>query len=576
MAFTISKLKMWKDPGYTRNCPEMPPLGSWKLPSVPDYATTADETLRPHKDSTLTRLNLPLSFTTVFGMSYLYIEASDGAGSVKLFGWITSIEQRSTSAEGVTIAWDVDWWRTYSGSATLGAGQVVKCSNTTYKRPYRSQPRYWQNYAIYEIHKGAGTVPIYNTSWIYINTVYTSSADQVTKIATFFAPMNTTFVSGANGVGTDNVGPSFEYVFSGYLDEFMAAIGGLSVNIKIIGVWTAPVAPDDFAWEGTNQKWYNSSAIAYTTYTKDGYSLMINHDNVPLEASIDYTISSIGTTDTERVILADHDGNILGTLPYGTTCTGVKGTLDIGTNGGYLNLMLKSSIVDPGNTFTDAQDLKLAPSVGCGFSIPLPSIPVNENQWSDYVQSGQRDFDVTSARIANEQKAISGIESTISAGIGGGVTGASAGPLGAIVGVVAGAGLQGIMTGVNYGLGENFNQQLQEAKDKLYASQKNGIILTGNSLMKIMYEKCLYPLLIHQKCDTTSAAEYTADITINGYDTDVPVANVGTFITGVTGPLRILNLTITGSIPPQAKQYIKDKFEQGIRITENNPTGVAP
>ena len=94
--------------------------------------------------------------------------------------------------------------------------------------------------------------------------------------------------------------------------------------------------------------------------------------------------------------------------------------------------------------------------------------------------------------------------------------------------------------------------------------------------MKIMYENCLYPLLIHQKCDTTSAAEYTADIALNGYDTDIPVANVGTFITGTTGPYRIRNLTVTGNIPPQAKQYIKDKFETGIRIVENNPSGVVP
>ena len=96
MALTISKLKMWKDPKYTRNCLEVPPAGSKKLPT-PDYTLAADQTLRPHKGSTLTELHLPLSFTQTFGMSYLYIEATDGAGSVSLFGWITSIDQRSTA-----------------------------------------------------------------------------------------------------------------------------------------------------------------------------------------------------------------------------------------------------------------------------------------------------------------------------------------------------------------------------------------------------------------------------------------------------------------------------------------------
>ena len=108
MPLTITKLKMWKDPGYTRRCVEVPPVGSKKLPT-PDYTMADSETLRPHKGSTLTNLNLPLSFTQLFGMSYLYIEASDGAGSVSLFGWIDSITQRSTSYEGVTINWSVDW-----------------------------------------------------------------------------------------------------------------------------------------------------------------------------------------------------------------------------------------------------------------------------------------------------------------------------------------------------------------------------------------------------------------------------------------------------------------------------------
>ena len=209
-------------------------------------------------------------------------------------------------------------------------------------------------------------------------------------------------------------------------------------------------------------------------------------------------------------------------------------------------------------------------------TIPLPSIPVTENQWSDYMVTGQRDFDITSARIANDQRAVAGLESAASSVVGGGVTGASAGPMGAVAGMIGGGAISGIMTGINYGLGENFNHQLQEAKDKLYANQKNGIMLTGNSYNKIVTNKAMFPMIFIQEADTVSAAEYTADITLNGYDTDIPVANVGTFITGTTGPYRIRNLTVTGNIPPQAKQYIKDKFDTGIRIIENNPSGVAP
>ena len=141
MALTITKLKTWKDPKYTRGCLEVPPPGSWKMPAA-DYTLAAGETLRPHKGSTLTALELPLSFTKMFPMSYLYIEATDGNGSVKLFGWIDNVTQIATSAEAVRIEWSVDWWRSFSGSVTFGSGLITRCNNNTYRRPMTNSPRY--------------------------------------------------------------------------------------------------------------------------------------------------------------------------------------------------------------------------------------------------------------------------------------------------------------------------------------------------------------------------------------------------------------------------------------------------
>ena len=132
------------------------------------------------------------------------------------------------------------------------------------------------------------------------------------------------------------------------------------------------------------------------------------------------------------------------------------------------------------------------------------------------------------------------------------------------------------MTGVNYLLGENFNKQLQDATDRLYSNQKNGIALNGGSKSKILLADCYYPLIVEMEPDTVSKAEYLSDIAINGYDTDIPVTSVSTFMSGTVGPYRVINLTVCGNIPPQAKQYIKDKFAAGVRIIENNPSGVVP
>ena len=568
MALTISKLKMWKDPGYTRNCPEMPPIGSKKLPATPDYSLTAGDTLRPHKGSTLTELHLPLSYSKVFDMSYLYIEATDGNGTIKLFGWITGIYQRSTAADGVTITWDVDWWRSYSGSITYKSGIITKSPDSTYKRPYRTQPRYWKIKTVTELMETTAT----SSLWVYMPTVWTTVSanyEATSKIVTLMSPINAAFQITPGG--TSLTGVATEFLFNGLVDEMIAGMSTGTVTVNLLSCYIAPIAPDDWSWDGS--KWacvYNRNYAAITN--AQGYSIIVPSDSQPgVTASMSFT--AVQTSDTERVVITDYNGNVFGYLPYGVSFDSVDMVLDVGTTGAYLDITFKSS-----SMFPAALDSKLkrksGSSSGCSFSIPMISIPITENQWSDYVTSGQRDYDVTSARIANDQKAVGGIESTINAGIGGGVTGASAGPLGAIGGIIGGLAAGGITTGVNYALGENFNQQLQEAKDQLYANQKNGILIPGNSYNKTTTDNTYYPLMIVQEADTVSAAEYTADIALNGYDVNI-CGNL-TINGNTTGSYKIINMTVTGNVPPQAKQYIKDKFQQGIRIIENNPSGVTP
>ncbi len=597
MALTITKLKMWKDPGYTRNCADVPPLGSKKLP-IPDYASAADETLRPHKGSTLTALELPLSYTQCFDMSYLYIEASDGKGSVSLFGWITSITQIASSDEAIRITWDCDWWRSYSGDISLGTGMIVKCPNATYKRPYRTQPRYWRMTYNHPIRDGRvpGT-KMDMALWVYVFTVWNkvvsgTTTNVVTQSRILCAPVMTSykFDSGSATVA----GFPLDKLYAGELDEWVNTYSSSvepGSTAKIIGAWLAPIAPSDFSFDNTNEIWIGDGS----GYQNVGSSsptdphMVLFYASTTLDTTFAYNVMSGVADDTNRVAITDFNGNILGYSLYGLETGAVKGILDIGPNGGYMFVRFAyrgesdSIVYDPdadnpygSNAGAEATRKHLAPALGCGFSIPLPAVPVNENQWSDYMYAGQRDFDITNARIANEKQAISGLEGAVSSGVGGGVMGASAGPMGAVAGAIGGGAVSGILTGVNYLLGENFNKQLQDATDRLYSNQKNGIALTGGSKAKLLLTNSYYPMLIREEPDPVSKAEYISDISVNGYDTDVPVSNVSTFISGTTGPYRITNLTVTGSVPPQAKQYIKDKFEAGIRIIENNPSGVTP
>ena len=572
MALTISKLKMWKDPGYTRNCPEMPPIGSKKLPATPDYSLTAGDTLRPHKGSTLTELHLPLSYSKIFDMSYLYIEATDGNGTIKLFGWITGIYQRSTAADGVTITWDVDWWRSYSGDITYKSGIITKSPDASHKRPYRTEPRYWTVKSVQELNESEGPT----RAWCYIPTVWTKlDADGnkiITTIEILFAPVSAYFeyIPG----GTPFAGPSYEYLFSGKLDEMIDGLSTSSVTVKMLSCFIAPIAPDDWSWDTVNTQWTIDANHGYAVVTNsEGDSLIIPPGtNYFPKISATKTITAVQTSDTERAAVTDISGNLLGYLPYGKSFTTVEFVLDVSATECRLDVTFPD-IVGTGVTVA-WQKRKAAATAGCSFSIPMLSIPITENAWNDYVVSGQRDYDITSARIANDQKAVSGLESTFSGTVGGAVAGASAGPLGAIGGAIGGLTGGLIITGVNYGLGENFNKQLQEATDQLYANQKNGIIISGNSRTKYDMDYNITPFIVILEADSVSAGEYSADVSLNGYD--VNICGSLTLNGSTAGPYRIINMTVTGNVPPQAKHYIKDKFQQGIRIIENNPSGVTP
>lgn len=575
MAITITKLKMWKNPGYTKGCVEVPPAGSKKLPA-PDYTSTTN--LRPRKNSTLSAIELPLSFCQVFEMSYLYMEASDGrtpANSIKVFGWIDSVEQTASGEEAVLIKWDVDWWRTYSGSVTWGAGTVTKCTDSTYKRPYRTQPRYWTSSV-------SDMIPLsdrVSECMVYVIVVITSGGVSSIKYYNFPALQTTAqgFKVIGDGYGTQYYTMSLADCYNGYLDEFFTDYCNnlTDTTFEIIGCYASALY--DGRWLPDVPDWY--SMVTPITATVNGNTRAMIRVN-SIDGYYSKTFSpSIMTDDMTAYDVIDYQGNRIGTLPYGIEITSVRVSLDIGVNGGYEKVMFDSPAFTYATGTGELIQHRAKKNLGLEFSIPCITIPVTENQWSAYLTGGQRDYDITSARISNDQKAVSGLESTFSAGIGGGVTGASAGPLGAIGGFLGGLIGQGAITGIEYGLGQNFNDQLQDARDRLYANQQNGIMLSGGSMKWVSDNnggnKPIGAYLMKLSADSVSAGEYSQDVTLNGYDVNIPVSSASSYISS-GGALRIANLNITGSIPPNAKTYIKSKLEAGVRIVENNPSGVVP
>ena len=543
MALTITKLKMWKDPGYTRNCLEVPPAGSLKLPAVPDYTLAADETLRPHKGSTLTELHLPLSFTQTFGMSYLYIEATDGAGSVSLFGWITSIEQRSTAAEGVTIRWDVDWWRSYSGSITWGSGVVTRCNDSTYKRPYPTHPRKWKVSRMVPFAQSGGT-----PSKMWCCVVFNQSSGGTTTVNHYCWQMGATMTDG----GIDYTGLTIQQVMQGIVDEAFTAITSPS---SITGIFITPFQPHAGTIHyvnvaGIGNIWYwegYGSSTATGTWTSG---------------------TEFFTDDMNEAVIVDPYGAIVGRIPYGVKVDSYKIYSDIGTSDLRTMLCLGDA--------NDSTDAEKAGPLGRVISLSPLTAPVNSNAWSDYNYSGQRDYDKRNAELQRNETRVKsylgGGESMIGGAAAGGLA-TKGSPAGATAGLVASTGLTFLSTEINYAMQGGLDDEYQKAKDKLYQNQASNLLISGGGMgFTNMLNQWYW---VQLTADDVSAAEYSNDVTLNGYETDVPTSSVSSFITG-GGPLQIINVNLTGNAPPQAKQFIKNKLQSGVYIVENNPSGVAP
>ena len=570
MAITITKLKMWKNPGYTKGCTEVPPAGSKKLPA-PDYTSATN--LRPRKNSTISAIELPLSFCQVFEMSYLYMEFQDNSNNqCKVFGWIESVEQTASGDEAVLIRWEVDWWRTYSGSVTWGSGVITKCTDASYKRPYRTQPRYWTSSA----SDMTALSDMRTVIMVYVLAVITK--DGVSTINYYEFPTHNISSADFTISGDNNTYYSLSLAecYNGLLDEFFTSYCEdtlTDATFEIIGCYASAI--HSVIWSIGVTSHVTSGTII--TGTVNGYQkAMVQQVSLSGYYRVDFT-PSISTDDMTVYDVIDYQGNIVGSLPYGVPVSQAIVSLDIGVNGAYERIQFKSTISGSMiHTLISHRGLK---NLGLEFSVPCVRIPVTDNQWSAYLTGGQRDYDITSSRIANDQKAVSGLEATVQAGIGGGVTGSTAGVFGAIGGLLGGMLAQGSMTAIQYGLGKNFNDQLQDARDRLYSNQQNGILLTGGS--KHWFDetntenKMVGCYLMKLTADSVSSAEYTQDVTNNGYDVNIPVSSASSFISS-GGALRIINLNITGSIPPEAKTFIKNKLDAGVRIVENNPSGVVP
>ena len=541
---TITKLKMWKDPGYTRQCVEVPPVGSKKLP-IADYESS--EPLRPRRGALLNAVELPLSYLEVHDMSYLYMEISDGQetpNTMSVFGWILSVSETASANEAVVINWTPDYWRTYSDSAVFGKGTITRCPNDTYKRPFLTQPRMW---TVKSVLDNPFSVTM-KTGFILM--VSEMTGDDTTGFAYYWGILDD--VDSQNNTRT----PTTREVYSGVIDE---VLGNGIIPSSIVGGWVVPSIASTFTVFADFQNMSNVYQGDTVTFVK---STKIK-DDPKLTNRPTTGLTGYGSDDMKMCVAVDPYGNVCGTLPWGYSFASdyVDMIFDLSCEG--LSIYYKDHAISTEKAIAE----------GKFFVFNGLPIPVNSNAWSEYAFTYQRSYDKRMAEIQRNQRAVSGISSVGSSIVGGAIAGSTKGVAGGIAGAVSGGVLSTIGTAVDFLTAPLFNDEIQTETDKLVSNQTSNMLIAGGGLgwKEIMGNWKIVQL----EADATSLAEYTAKISNDGYTVEIPVGTPTAFLTA-GGPLQIQNLVVTGSIPPEAKTYIKNILSNGVRIVENNPSGVVP
>ena len=512
----------------------------------------------PRKGRLLSEIEINYDYTYFSGLSQMdlkvpkFIEliADIGNYSSCIFGWIDSVEPIATKGpkQNTLIKWHVDYWFTLqylewhaantpqfwkSRGFALGAGRFRRGPEGM-ARPDPSAPRLWQyhNDTIL-VRDNNGTPDRQNSPYVIVLYTKTDNIDGNTYTHLQIAFWgHSTVPSGAQRK------PSDADVYAGKLEEIM----GIAPS-SIVGVWYSPVQPN--------------YTVAVTTHTYNNVVYGWYEYDPGLVAPQSYTITisntPVCTNDSHKYLIVDPMGTVYATLPWGLLFDRVIMYVDIGTSGAWLNLKFQN-----GTGTTDTGE-------GRRIQIPLISAPVTSNVKSDYILSGQEEYDRTMARIQQEQNMLSGIAGTGTSVIGGAIGGSMVAPgLGTAVGAIGGAVSGLIGTGVNYWLQGEADRKSREAYDRLMSNQIANVIITAGGIAWIYHSEYRWKLVDLVR-DPLSKGVLETEQEEFGYITDVYTTGAQTAVAS-GGGFRIEGLEVKGDISPEARRYVASMFDRGVHL----------
>ena len=562
----ITELFMWKDPGYTMGCTEVPPAGSTKLPKA-DWSLPDNTPMRPLKGVTLSSFEIGdehnVTYLSVRGMKYAFIkmtdtEADSPGTDFTFFAWITSIERLASSHENIRFNYEIDYWRTFADQCTFGAGHVLRCDDGTYKRPTAVRPRKWIVNKKAEIFpRPAGTSKWYDYVVIVVYATVDGSGNPTSIDYLYW---RTSYDAGES-INSGH-SPSLQDI---YASSFYQDLDLSPTNV--IAIYISPVTP----WESnTSYVRVKPNSVVYrrpeTIYVPGPFD---NEGSYIPGSPLAQTLPSEFTSDdTHKTVIINPMGTVVATLPWGRSTDHITGICDVGTTAANLQLNLLAP-----NETSNNNNVVHAAAEGYRVTVPLINVPINKSGWDAYVLSGQRSYDKRMAEIQRNQSLVSGITG-IGTGAAGGAIGSSMAGKGLGVGALVGAGASAAGAGINYFTAGYFNDQLQQEQDKLVSNQAANVVVDGGGdNWTINHENPAHWYIVEMVMDDVSQDEYDNNVAVNGYPVDMPFTDVSAFITA-GGPLQITNVMITSQTADLAGiAAIKAQLERGVRIQENNPSG---
>ena len=590
----ITKVELWNDTGFVD--------GAAEVPSMTDVLPTADVTitdeLRPAKDELFSRLKISAvreqtEETTVFWafedlVNVSYVAIKYDRLDYTIYGWVDNVLMISDSPTPVTaIDWHIDYWRTYLSSAKFGYGLVQKRPRGDADPPQNVPYRYRTAEVVSHIFTS-------KVLWGFLVIADESSDKKTVDCKILFAPifpaagnLSTGCLFKTNDSTKPYSAPGLDDWMSGSIAEKMG-ISASAVKAAFIS-WFAPYAytgtgtPASEGVEADPVIIGNLSTYLITVFgsVDDGPRMMYTKSKNFEEQS--FVVDSLTTSDDVEYIVVNNDGSPVGSLPWGMTVKQLKGRIVVSSSSCFVQFRADGDV-------SNAEGLE--------FTVSQPSVDIVSNSWSDYLISGQRDYDLSQRKLAAQQALVGavtgGMSSAFQTGVFGGIGSGGVSPqqtqqlqkmmmkqyrgdkgasqIASIVGgggsaaLRSGAGMLGVglaSAAVDYAATSYFNGRLQSAEDSLKAKQIDSIQLPGDGWDWLWHGPSIS--IVALRPDVYSLNRFNQDVFLNGVKVSEPISDC-TSLVRTGGPLQIQQVIVTGDIPVQAKMYIANRLSDGLRV----------